>query len=491
MDHIDELCASLAHGDTSRREFIAKASKAGIGAALTGALLGIYSPSAEALENAKQLAADTSAGSFNMKKYAGQKVHLRLSKHPYVEALTPDLPNFTTATGIEVTYDITPEEQYFDKLKLGLSQKSTDFDVCMVGAYMTWEYGPAGWLEDLKPLIDDATKTAPNFDAADIFPNVLKSDSWSGTPGDAPGAGAAKQWALPWGWEINTLVYRQDILKKHNLAVPKSYDEIATVAAKLKTLEPKMIPFLARGGLSWDTIHPGYLSGFHAYGAKDFDAGLKPVMNSPEGVAFTDTFIKIVKEYGPPPGRWTGYGPFDVGAAMGAGDVVMFHDADLLGFFQDLPGATKIGAQGKMAWAPSPGKSGTTGSNIWIWSIALNSGSANKDAAWLFMQWAAGKEHLLYGATQHGHVDAIRKSVFNNPKYQARVASHPGYSETFRKQAPLSSIYFTPQPLFFSETTKWAGTLQDIYSGKTTTKAGLDKLASDIGSDMSQRGISK
>lgn len=491
MDHIDELCASLAHHETNRREFIAKAMKAGLSATLVGTLLEMYSPSAEAREAARQLAANAPAGTFDMKKYAGQKVHLRLSKHPYVDALIPDLPNFKSATGIEVSYDITPEEQYFDKLKLGLSQKSSDFDVCMVGAYMTWEYGPAGWLEDLKPLMDDATKTAPAFDAADIYPNVLKNDSWSGTPGDAPGTGAAKQWALPWGWEINTLVYRQDILKKHNLAVPKSYDEIATVSAKLKTLEPKMIPFLARGSLNWDTIHPGYLSAFHAYGAKDFDASLKPVMNSPDGVAFTETFIKILKDSGPPAGRWTGYGPFDVGAAMGAGDVVMFHDADLLGFFSDLPGASKIGGQGKMAWAPSPGKSGTTGSNIWVWSIALNSGSQNKDAAWLFMQWASGKEHLLYGATQHGHVDAIRKSVFNNPKYQARIAEHAGYAQTFRKQAPISAIYFTPQPQFFSATTKWAGTLQDIYAGKTTAKAGMDKLAADIGSDMSQRGITK
>ena len=49
MDHIDGLCASPAHGDTRRREFIANAAKAGLGAALTGALLGIYSPSTEAL----------------------------------------------------------------------------------------------------------------------------------------------------------------------------------------------------------------------------------------------------------------------------------------------------------------------------------------------------------------------------------------------------------------------------------------------------------
>jgi len=196
MDPIDELCASLAHRETSRREFIAKATKAGLSAALTGTLLEMYSPSAEAREAVKQLAADTPSGAFDHKKYAGQKVHLRLSKHPYVDALTPVISQFKELTGIDVTYDITPEEQYFDKLKLALSQKSSDFDVCMLGAYMTWEYGLAGWVEDLKPYIDDASKTAPEFDAADIYPKRAQKRLVERDAGRRPGTGAAKQWCI-------------------------------------------------------------------------------------------------------------------------------------------------------------------------------------------------------------------------------------------------------------------------------------------------------
>ena len=161
------------------------------------------------------------AGSFDYKKYAGKTVKLRLSKHSYVEALLPDLPSFQNQTGIKVEYDITPEEQYFDKL--GLSQKSSDFDVAMLGAYMTWEYGPAGWVEGLQPYVSDTSKTTPDFQIADFFPNTVKNDSWDGTPGDAPGTRDAKRWAHAWGWEINVLCYRQDILMKHGLTVPRTY----------------------------------------------------------------------------------------------------------------------------------------------------------------------------------------------------------------------------------------------------------------------------
>jgi multiple sugar transport system substrate-binding protein len=493
MHFLDELCANFVNGEVNRRDFIKRATQAGIGMAGISFLLeacsgGQQSTASNATSGGSSAA---TSGAFDWKRYSGTKIHLQLSKHPYVQALMPQIPEFQRLTGIDVTYEITPEEQYFDKLKLGLSQKSSSFDIFMLGAYMTWEYGPAGWLEDLGPYVKDSAKTAADWDVNDFFPNTISNDSWDGTPGDSPGSGSAHQWAFPWGWEINVLVYRKDIFRKHGLTVPATYPQLVQTAMKLKSLEPKMIPFLARGGLSWDTIHPGYLSGFHSYGARDFDDNLKPAMNSPQGVEFTDLFVNLVKNYGPPPGRWTGYGVFDVAAAMGAGDLCMFHDATSLAYFQDLPGASAIGGQGKIGVSVSPNKSGGDhGSNIWIWSLGMNSASTNKDAAWYFIQWATSKEYLLKAATR-GHADTTRKSVFNSPQYVAMLSNHAGYLETFRRQAPQSKIFFTPQPLFFTTTTNWAGVLQDIYGGKTTTKAGLDKLASDIAAQFEQHAISK
>jgi multiple sugar transport system substrate-binding protein len=489
MDYVDQLCSSLAHHEIDRQDFIKRALRTGVGMATIGSLLKIYTgPDARAA--AASLSSHDAASGFNWKKYAGSTLHLHKSAHPYVNVLKKYLPDFTKLTGITVSIDETAEQQYFDKLKLGLSAKQP-FDVFMLGAYMSWEYGPAGYCEDLSTYWKDPSKTSPDWNVNDFFPNVLKSDSWDGTPGDAPGAGNAHQWALPWGWEINTLVYRRDLFQKHGIAVPRTYPEILIAAAKIKKAEPNIIPWLARGNLSWDTIHPGYLSGFHSYGAVDFDQHLKPKMNSPQGVQFTEIFMNLIKNYGPPSGRWTGYGPFEIGAAMGAGQVAMFHDADLLGFFNDLPGASKIGGQKKMGWAPSPNAGGGNhGSNIWIWSLGLNSASKNKDAAWYFMQWVTSKNYLMKAAPL-GHVDTTRKSVFNTPAYQALLASHPGFLSTFKEQSPQSKIFFTPQPLFINTTTKWAGALQDVYAGKTTVKAGLDTLASTIETQLSQNGISR
>ncbi len=455
--------------------------------AAVGALFRIYTPSAQAEEAAGALSPSGPSSSFDYKKYAGATVTLQVSKHPYIDALKANVSKFTDLTGINVTFDMQPEALYFDKIKFGLAQKSSDFDVFMLGAYMTWQYGPAGWVEDLGPYIRDPGKTAPEFDFADIFPNVLANDSWDNKPGDKPGTGSAHQWALPWGWESYMLTYRRDILKKHGLAVPRSYPQILSVCQKLKTLEPKMIPFLSRGGLNWDTVHPGFLSGFSAFGGQDFDGQLRPTMNSQSSIEFTDLFTKLNRECGMPGGQWPSVGVFDLPHAVGNGDAVMYHDASVLGFFTDLPGGSKLGGQGKIAFAPSPGRDGPSDSNMWIWSLGLNAGSKQKDAAWLFMQWAAGKDHLLFAGTKFGHADTIRKSVFNNPAYQQRMADRAGYVPTFNAQAEKSRLMFTPQQEFFAVTDRWAGALQDVYAGRMTSEAALNRCVQRISQEIELR----
>ena len=65
------------------------------------------------------------AADFDWKKFSGSKLHLLLNKHPYADAMIADLDNFKSMTGMDVTYDIFPEDVYFDKVTAALSSKST------------------------------------------------------------------------------------------------------------------------------------------------------------------------------------------------------------------------------------------------------------------------------------------------------------------------------------------------------------------------------
>ena len=134
----------------SRRDLMIGAGKLGISAATANFMLNAAATQA--------LAAD-----FDWKKFNGTKLHLLLNKHPYADAMIADLDNFKSLTGMDVTYDIFPEDVYFDKVTAALSSKSTQYDAFMTGAYMTWTYGPAGWVDDLSAYIKD-----PDQDQSEI-----------------------------------------------------------------------------------------------------------------------------------------------------------------------------------------------------------------------------------------------------------------------------------------------------------------------------------
>jgi multiple sugar transport system substrate-binding protein len=422
------------------------------------------------------------AAKFNWQRYKGAKIRLLLNKHNYTDAMLADLKNFENLTGIKVTYDIFPEENYFDKVTIDLSSGQGSYDVFMTGAYMIWQYAPPGWMEPLNKYMNDPSMTSPDWDVKDIYPNLLGADSWSLKVGDPVGTG--KQWALPWAFETNALMYRKDLFEKFGLTAPKTFQELTATAKKLTTSD--MAGIVVRGTKNWATIHPGYMTMYASSGLKDFDKKMNPVMNSPKAVAMTDEWVKMVRESGPK--AWTTYTWYQAGSDLGAGKAAMMFDADILGYFNDVPGSSAMA--GKFAWAPGPrGPKGDLNTNMWIWSLAMNAKSKNKGSAWYFLQWATGKEHLTTSAVKYAMVDPVRKSIWNNPQFKQQLASHTNFYETFQEVISGCSIQFTPQPIFFETTTEWAASLQDIYYEKDTAKNALDKLVQKIKRMMLQKGI--
>ena len=422
---------------------------------------------------------------FDWKAHNGTDIKLLLNKHPYTDALLAHLNEFTEKTGINVTYDVFPEDEYFDKVTVSLSSKSPEYSVFMTGAYQVWQYAPPGFMEDLKPYMADPAKTGPEWDQEDIYKNLLDSLAWNLKPGDPLGTDDAKQWALPWGFETNTLIYRKDIFDKHGLTPPKDLPELIALCAKLKDLEPDMYPIAVRGTRSWATIHPGFLSCYNGYGVKDYDPFPKPAMNSPKAVEMTKLWVDMVKQYGP--SAWTSYIWYEVGNDLGQGRAVMIYDADILGYFQNQTGASPV--SGKLAWAPGPGAVGADPApNMWIWSLGMNANSKTKDAAWYFMQWATGKDFLLKAVRGNfSLVDPVRKSVWADADFQKKLEDFTDYYKTFQAIIDTCKVYFTPQPMFFETTTEWAATLHDIYNGADAQEA-LDGLVKKLESTLKRAG---
>ena len=472
-----DFFAAFKAGKMSRRELMSGAGK-----------LGVTAASANIMLNAA--GTDAMAADFDWMKFKGNKLHLLLNKHPYADAMIADLDNFKKMTGMDVTYDIFPEDVYFDKVTAALSSKSSAYDAFMTGAYMTWTYGPAGWIEDLNAYIKDPKKTNPNYNWDDVLPGLRASTAWNGVPGGELGSADAKQWCIPWGFELNSITYNRKMYDKAKVEPPKNMPELLDTAAKLTKDLGGPYGIGVRGSRSWASIHPGFLSGYANYGQKDLtvEGGkLKAAMNTAESKAYHKMFVSMIQDSGPK--NWSTYTWYQVGTDLGAGASATIFDADILGYFMDGGDNKEKGNLGFHAFAANPNAKAPT-PNVWIWSLAMNSAGKQKDAAWYFMQWASSTEHDMFGARKMDFVNPVRSSVWKDDEFRSRLnKSYTGYVDQYDASAPGSKIYFTAQPLFFDVTTQWAETLQKMVAKQVPVDEGLDQLAASIDKQLKDAGL--
>jgi multiple sugar transport system substrate-binding protein len=426
------------------------------------------------------------AADFDWKQANGTTINVSLNQHPYANAIVDQLPKFKELTGIDVKYELTPEENYFDKITTQLSAGTGVPDVFMTGVYQMWDYASAKRIEPLDDLLGDASATNPGYNPKDIFEGVFNAGKWDLKPGSPPGSG--KLWCVPLGFELYSLAYNKKYFDEKGIKVPTTLDELSELAAKLKDWNGAGSYGVAvRGTRNWATIHPGYMSSFKSAGAKDFvieNGKLMSALGSPESVELTKKFAGMIKKGGPP--GWSNYTWYQCGADLGAGKAAILYDADINGYFQNVAGSTS--QSGNIGFAPPPtSKPGEKPvSNEWVWQLAMNSTSKNKKAAWLFMQYFTGPEFTLWAAVNAKTVDPARQSVWDNQEFKDKIAKVPGYYDTFTKTIPNTAIQFTPQPYFIQSTTEWAATLQKIVLSGADPASAMEALAKKISRDTSK-----
>lgn len=413
------------------------------------------------------------SGPFDWKAAQGTTLNILQTPHPYQQSFQPLLGEFEQLTGITVNADLVPEADYFTKLNTELAGGTGKHDVFMLGAYFIWQYGPPGWLEDLNPWLQNTSATSDEYDFEDIYEGLRTSTSWDFEQGSPLGTGG--QWALPWGFENNVVAYNKKFFDENGITLPDTFDNFVQLAIDLTDRSQNRYGIATRGSKSWATIHPGFMTQFTREGAQDYvfeNGELQARMNSDKAVAFTEKWIEMQHKAGPT--SWTSYDYPNATGDLGDGKAMMVFDADSATYPKNKPGASA--QAGNIGWYPGPaGPDGSYATNLWTWSLAMNSMSKNKHAAWLFMQWATGKEAMSKAVQGGIYADPVRKSVFDGV-FKDQVADQAGYLETFETVIEQSKIQFTPQKKFFDTTQNWASALQDIYGGDDA-QSRLDGLA--------------
>lgn len=432
-------------------------------------------------------------GSFDWQQFKGSSIRVGLAVHPFQEALMPLIPQFEKLTGIKVSVTVLPQTQYFQNIQVDLSSHAGIHDVFMTGPEVEWGYIPGKWIEPLDGYIADKSLTDQGlWDESDFFPNILGANRWSGVAGSPVGQGHL--WAIPVQVETYINTYRADWYEKAGIKKPPAtYPELLDACAEVQkitnTLGPQYAAMVNRGITSWSTLLTGYMSGFTTWGGKDFNSSMKCTINSPEGIAFNALWAKMMKQYGP--SGWTNIQWYDGMDGFAAGRYGMFLDCDFFAATYENPKISKVAGKVGYAFMPQGPNGQHALSDTWNWCLGMNASSHNKQAAWLFIQWATLPATMKEATVKFRNFNPTRKSVWNDPDV-IKMTSAWG-NGTYRpvvegNLSHYAKIRWTPEPELATVGQDWCEALVNTYFGHSS-KAEMDLAAHQINQLMTQVGL--
>ncbi|HEY4253179.1 MAG TPA: extracellular solute-binding protein [Roseomonas sp.] len=425
----------------------------------------------------------------NWRQADGQSLTIGLNRHPFTESLLPLIPEFRRLTGINVEYLILPEAEYFTRLTADLSQQRGEFSVIMCGPMRNWQYVPPDWILPLDGFLANPALTDPNwFRIDDFHPALISANRWNGQIGGGVGQGSL--YSIPVLEESYILAYRKDIFDQHNIPVPTTIEAMAE-AARLVKQHAGIPGIVARGTPSVATMSTGFISGLKSYSDgewSELDGNLRANFHDPRSVRFTETWINMVRDSGPP--NWANMQWYDAMEAFTAGQAGMIADADFFAANYEDPGKSRVA--GKVGYALLPaGPGGKTYSGLWTWALGINKATRNKEAAWLFLQWATAQRTLLNATIGYRNYNPSRASVTSDPRVQEVLGRWGGgsYLSTITKNLETARVAWVPQPERTRAGDIWARALHEIYFRRKSAADALRGASTELDRVLRQADI--
>ena len=196
---------------SSRRCFVKGLGALGIGLPALAMLSGRV--------RAQDVTMPYAGASIDWKQFAGRTITLAGAIHPWTNAITPLLREFTELTGINVIPDCRLETAYLGALAIQLNRGSSTPDVFMFTAYGQGISG--GWLEPLNAYYADTSLTdLPWYDESDLLKTARAFPLWRG----------GERYAMPITSEAVTLFVNRDALAAKQLPIPQTFEELLLTA---------------------------------------------------------------------------------------------------------------------------------------------------------------------------------------------------------------------------------------------------------------------
>jgi len=420
-----------------------------------------------AMALAAAIVAPAFAQSFNWQQAKGTQLRVVMNKHPWQAAIEPHLKDFEALSGITLVHEVYPEDQFRAKVLVELTSGASSIDVFMsMPAQEGLKYMRAGWLQPVDEYLRSPALTSPDYNWNDFLEKTREGMVVEG-----------KLVGPPIQVENTSLMYRKDVFQKYNVKVPTTLDELEAAARALngKAMTDDGQPgfgIVARGKRAAATSQ--FAAYLHATGSTWLTPSREPMFNNADGVKALELYGRLLRQYGPPGSENNHW--YEASSIFSQGKAAMYTDANSL--FPVIEDAQKSKVVGKVGYALFPkGPKGDYGSTVAVWGLAMPKTSKNQKAAWLFMQWATGRDKVLAIQSEKGVLGA-RESVWKDPKGAAKVPAD--LRESLTVGSKLGTPLWNPPVVAVAECRDAIGAaiVTSIQGGDV--KAAADKAAAEV-----------
>jgi multiple sugar transport system substrate-binding protein len=358
------------------------------------------------------------------KKFVGTTLEVNLVKGPRGELLQKYADEFTALTGIKVGSEVIPEQQQRQKAVIELASGRPSFDVIHLSYHVQKrQFEKAGWLADLTGYMKDPNLTAPDLVESDFSAAGLqfaKNDN-------------AQMLSLPWSVDYFILYWNKEIFQKKGVALPKTFDEMVAAADKLTDAKNGIYGFVGRGLRNANmTLWTNF---FLNYGGEFLDAKGNILTDGPEAIEATKLYQRLLTKVAPP--GVAGFNWMESMAAFTQGRAAMWIDG--VGWAPPVEDANASRVVGKVGYALVPAGPKGQYSATYGDGVGVAQASKNKEAAYLYCQWAVSK---LMGSRllQTGGGVPFRNSILNDEGVRKGVKMPPEWLDSVVGSAKISKL---------------------------------------------------
>jgi multiple sugar transport system substrate-binding protein len=409
------------------------------------------------------------------KPYAGTRLKMSQVSHAYGAGLLERLPAFEAQTGIKVEIDQMSFPVLNQRQDLELAGGSGAYDVMQMIFIRSGRWIGAGWAEPLNPFLDDTRLTdKAAVDVADFVAGAM-----------APFRRGETIYALPWLSDSTVVGYRTDLFEKAGYAkFPETFDALQEAAAKIHTRQTA--GFVTQDNLHW--IFPNWLLSYGGGFFANPPGDLTPTFDTPEAVKAAEVFTTMLAKYSPPGGIKLDTSVSQ--AIMQQGKAACYLDG--MGNTQHIIDTKKTTLADRMEFTHTPRGPKGHFPQLAVHGYFINKASKNKNAAWEFIKWAAGKDQMLWSALHKGHLAGTRSSVLANPevrqKFTWRGSDLASLHLAVMKRAAEGYMTYRTVPQFPPVGDRVIIAMTAIASGQTSVADGMKSLQKDAESILEKAG---